>query len=122
MSDLLQLFLGYGGVGVLVMVIVTLLKLPAILTSGKIVILPDGRSGEAQVLINLALFVAFVVLKIFRPDFDFGGLDEQLKIYANYAVQLLGLLIQIWTSASGYKHVLRPAASFFSYSRTFERQ
>jgi hypothetical protein len=117
-SVLSQAFLGFVGVGAAVSCVIVLLKLPAILSKGKIVLLPDGWAGPAQVLINLALFVAFVVTKLFYPAFQFDELDYNLQKYAALIMQVVGFLVQIGASNLSYEKFLKPAApKAVSYSK-----
>jgi len=121
-SALSQAFLGFVGVGAAVACVIVLLKLPAIITKGKIVLLPDGWAGPAQVLINLALFVAFVITKLFYPAFDFDVLDYNLQKYAALIMQVVGFLISIGSSTLSYEKFLKsaaPKAVSYSEAKTF---
>ena len=110
-----QQFLAFGGVGVFVALFVSVLKLPAVLTKGKIVLLPNGWAGNLAALVNLVLFGAFVFGKIFYPDFDFAGLDANIEGYSQYGVVIIGLIVQMWSSSKSYS-VLKGVAPVVSYS------
>ena len=114
--ELFQAFLGFAGAGAAVLALLTVAKAVAVISKGKVVIIPDGSSGNVATMLNLVLFASFVIGKVFYPGFDFAGLDYKMQEYANYAVQLVGLLVQIATTSFGYQNVLKPAASFVSYS------
>jgi len=115
MESLFTQYLGFAGVGVLVSLVIMLLKLPALLSKGKYTLLPDGWAGNVQVLLNTLLFVGFVVTKTFYPDIDFVGLDEEIGIYANYLLQLIGLVLQISGSRLAYVE-LKKASPDVSYT------
>jgi len=116
LDSLYQQFLAFGGVGAAVALLIAVLKLPAIISKGKVVIIPDGWAGNAAALANVVLFAVFVFGKIFYPDFDFIGLDADLVKYAEYGQVLLGLILQLLGSSGAYKVFKAAAPKAVSYS------
>jgi len=114
-EGLVQQFMAFGGVGIAVMLVVALIKLPSVITKGKIVLLPKGWAGHLVTLLNLSLFVVFVIGKTYYPDFNYEGLDADFQKYANYGMKLIGLIVQLWGSSFSYNK-LKEATPAVSYS------
>lgn len=100
-------YLALAGVGSAVAAVVSALKAVKVITGGRIVLVPDGYSDNVQALINVVLFVIFVATKTLHPAFDFSGVDAQARQLANFATQLIGLLIQMASATLAYQNVLR---------------
>lgn len=106
-GSLFAQYLALAGVGSFVAMLVSAAKFVTPLTQGRVVLIPDGYSDSAQAMINVLLFVIFVFTKALKPAFDFSYLDAQAQHLANYAVQLIGLLVQIGSATFAYQNVLR---------------
>jgi len=101
-------FFGLAGVGGLVALAVNVGK-----SAGWI---KDGQAPTYKTIINLVLFVAFVVLRIFKPDVDMAGLDGNAATLAEIGMLALGFVVQNFGSLAGHKSVRGAALIGKSYS------
>jgi hypothetical protein len=58
-------------------------------------IVKDGTAANWSAALNLVGLVAFVVVKIVRPEFDWSIVDTQLGAIANVLTVLLSYIIQL---------------------------
>lgn len=103
--DLLALvikFLAMGGVAAAVAAIVNVLK-----TLG---VVQDGQAPTASLLLNLAGLVAMVLVGVFAPATDLGGLDETARGVAAVLIALLNLATQLGVSRLVHDKALKGMA------------
>lgn len=91
--ELQDLFVGWTslmGFAALIAVIVNVLK--------AVGVVKDGTAQTWSAGLNLAGLIAMFVLRIFRPDFDLAGIDEQAAQLANVVTVLLAYITQLLSS------------------------
>ena len=58
----------------------------------------DGTSQTWSALLNLVGFVVFVILRLFKPEFDVQGVDAQAAALANAASYVIAYILQLLSS------------------------
>lgn len=89
-EGLLAQWLGLAGIAALIAVLINVGKLAGVVK--------DGQAQTWSAGLNLAGLIALFVLRIFKPDFDIGIIDEQAAALANAAVVIIGYITQLLSS------------------------
>ena len=82
-------------------------------------IVPDGAASNVSAGLSFTAFIAFVALKLFKPDVDFLVIDSQSKQIAEFTLYVLGFFIQMGLPAKF--HQFLTGIPFFGYSFSEER-
>ncbi len=91
--ELHELFTGWTslvGFAALIAVMINVLKLTGVVKDGSAQIWSAG--------LNLAGLIVLFVLKVFRPEMDLAGIDQQVGELANVAMVLIGYITQLLSS------------------------
>ena len=83
-----------AGVGALIAVLVNIGK-----TAGLV---KDGQATTYVAGLNLLALIGLFALKVFKPDFDIGGLDTQAAQIAQWLATAVALIVQIYGSKWAY--------------------
>jgi len=86
-ENLFALFMGLGGIGALVAAVINILK-----TVG---VVKDGQASTVSAGINLVLMAALLILKVYKPEVDIAGLDQQAAMLASALVTIFGFVWQL---------------------------
>lgn len=110
LNDLLPAFLALGIVTVFIPSVINLLKHFG---------LPDGQATVANMILELALFTAFVGAKLLAPSFDITSVDTALVKVAGVITSLITFLVQMGLSKAVYQAFWRKLTGplGFSYSK-----
>jgi hypothetical protein len=92
-----EAYAGLLGVAAFIPPLISLLK--------KFGFIGEGAGANVQAWINTILFLAFIGIRIFLPDFDVGVADSIFKQIASIIVFILGFLGQFKVSEQTYKRV-----------------
>ena len=52
----------------------------------------DGIAGKVSQWANLVVYLGLFVVKTYKPDFDFGPLDEMAGVIAQFGVGIVALI------------------------------
>lgn len=90
LASLLPQFLALAGFAALAAAVINSLKAAGVVK--------DGQAPTYSLLINLAGFVALVLVKVFSPQTDINSADQTLETVAQILVLVLGLIGQFGAS------------------------
>ena len=90
LPELVVQYGGLVGIAALFAILINLSKIAGWVT--------DGTSQTWSALLNLVGFVAFVILRLFKPEFDFEGMDAQAAALANVAAYVIAYVLQLLSS------------------------
>lgn len=93
-TDLISQLMGLAGFAALVVLLVNVLK--------SVGIVKDGSSDLWSAGFNLAGLVALYLLKVFQPDFDVGGVDEDVMTFVNAVTPLVSYILMLLSSKLSY--------------------
>ena len=111
-QNLVTQWLGLVGIAAVISVIINILKLAGVVK--------DGTAQTWSAGLNLLGLVVLFALKIFRPDVDLAGIDEQAAAIANVAMVIIGYITQLLSSKLAHlalKSVPVIGASFSEHAR-----
>lgn len=112
LNTLLTTFAGFIGIASFLSVVINVGK--------RLEWIKDGDAGKASAIGNLVFFVAFVLAKLFVPQFDFIGFDGVLEGLASIGIGVLAFITQLKTSNFTYNALKEynhnPIVSLLSYS------
>ena len=94
-GDLVTQYGALAGVAGFVAMLVNVLK--------TIGIVKDGQAPAYSLGLNLAGFVAFALIGVFRPTADIGAVDSVASQISNIALLVLGLFVQLTTSKATHE-------------------
>lgn len=89
-EELLAQWTSLVGIAAVIAVIINVLKLVGVVK--------DGQAQTWSAGANLVGLIALFVLRIFRPDFDLAGIDEQAGALASVMILIIGYLTQLLSS------------------------
>jgi hypothetical protein len=58
----------------------------------------EGTSQNWSLGMNLGGFILFVILRLWKPEFDYIALDSMLAVVAGIGVSIIAFIAQLFTS------------------------
>ena len=113
-QSLLTQWMGLAGIAALIAVVINVLKLAGVVK--------DGSAQTWSAGLNLAGMAALLLLKIFRPEIDLSGIDQQAAALAEVAMVVLGYLTQLLSAKLAHLAVKRVPLIGASFSAGEEAQ
>lgn len=110
-QDLIVQFATLAGVAALIAALVNVAK-----TFG----LPDGKAPQVSAGLSLAAFVALAALKIFKPEINVEGLDQQAADLAALVLYVLGFVVQMGLPAKF--HAFLAGGNVPVFGKSFSRE
>ena len=107
-EELIVQFAALAGVAALVAALVNILK-----TFG---VVKDGDAQKWSAGFSLAAFVAFVALRLFKPEVNIDGLDTLAASISELALYILGFLVQIGLPAQVHRWLSDGEVPVIGYS------
>jgi len=90
LNSLASQFASLAGVAALITVVINIFK-----TFG---IVKDGTAQTWSIILNLVGLIVLVYLRVFQPNVDIAGVDQQADSLANILIGILGFVVQIGSS------------------------